>query len=231
MKIKILLSAVAAIGGSLLAAQADPADDVTAAAQKLGSESSYSWHTTVVVPPDSRFKPGPTDGKIADGMNYVKMTFGDNTTEIFMKGTNAVLTNPDGGWQTLADMDDSQFPGRMVAGMVRNFRTPSAQVQQLLSNTTNLQQTAGAYTGDLTAAGAKTLLSFRGRGGANISNPSGTVQFWVANGELAKYEFHVKGTTTFNDNDVTIDRDTTVEIKDAGATKIDMPDDAKKLMP
>jgi hypothetical protein len=231
MKTKALLSVAAALTGSVLAVQAGPADDVTAAAQKLGTESSYSWHTTVVVPEDSQFKPGPTEGKTASGTTYVKLSFGDNETEIYMKGTNAVLTNPDGGWQTLADLaNDDQGPGRFMVGMVRNFRTPVSQAADLVAGAKNLVQANGAYTSDLTPDAAKKMLSFR-RGGAGASNASGSVQFWVANGELTKYEFHVKGTVSFNGNDRDIDRDTTVEIKNVGSTKIDMPDDAKKLMP
>jgi hypothetical protein len=231
MKMKLLLSAVAAFTGSLVVTQAGPADDVAAAAQKLGGESSYSWHTTVVVPEDSQFKPGPTDGKTADGMTYVKLSFGDNDTEIYMKGTNAVLTNPDGGWQTLADLaSDDQGPGRFMVGMVRNFRAPSQQAAELAAGVKDLEETNGTYAGDLTPEAAKRMLSFR-RNGAGASNASGTAQFWVANGELTKYEFHVKGTISFNGNDRDIDRDTTVEIQNVGATKIEMPDDAKKLMP
>jgi len=142
LKMKIMFSAVAAFVGSLVITHAGPADDVSAAAKKLGGESSYSWHTTVVVPEDSQFKPGPTDGKSAEGMNYVKLSFGDNTTEIFMKGTNAVLSNPDGGWQTLADLaNDDQGPGRFMVGMVRNFRTPAEQAADLAAGVKDLQDT------------------------------------------------------------------------------------------
>ena len=228
---KIMFSVIAAFVGSLVITHAGPADDVAAAAKKLGGESSYSWHTTVVVPEDSQFKPGPTEGKTADGTTYVKMTFGDNDTEIFMKGTNAVLSNPDGGWQTLADLaGDNQGPGRFMVGMVRSFRAPSGQAADLAAGVKDLQETNGAYAGDLTPDAAKKMLSFR-RGGAGASNASGTAQFWVANGELTKYEFHVKGTVSFGGNDRDVDRDTTVEIKDVGATKIEMPADVKKLMP
>jgi hypothetical protein len=233
MKIKILLSATVLLTGSLLAAQASPADDVASAAQKLGGEPGYSWHVTVVVPEGSRFRPGPQDGKTGGGVTYIKMSFRNDETQVYMKGTNVVVTDPDGGWETLADMaSDDQGPGRFIVGTIRNFKTPAAQAADLVAGAKELQQTNGAYAGDLTADAAKKLLSFRGRGGnANISNPSGTVQFWAANGELTKYKFHVKGTVTFNGNDVDIDRDTTVEIKDAGATTIDVPGDVKKLMP
>jgi hypothetical protein len=217
--------------GPLLAAQAGPADDVTAAAQKLGTESSYSWHATTVVPPDAQFRPGPTEGKTANGLTYVKMSFRDNESEIYMKGTNAVMTDPDGGWQTLAEASqDDQGPGRFMTGMVRNFRTPAKQAADLAADCKDLTMTNGAWTSDLTADGAKKMLTFRRGGGANVTNPSGSATFWIANGELTKFETHVKGSVSFNGNDMDVDRDTTVEIKDVGTTKIDVPDDVTKKL-
>lgn len=231
MKTKILLSAVL-FTGSLLASQAGPADDVTSAAQKLADQPSYTWHTTTVVPESSRFKPGPVDGKIEKGnVTYVKMSFGDNTTEIYMKGTNAVLTDPDGGWQTLANIDDSQFPGRMLAGMVRNFKAPATQVAALVADCKDLQQTNGAYSSDLTENGAKNLMMFRRRGGnQSITNLTGSATFWLNNGELTKYQTHLTGTTTFNGNDVNLERTTTVEFSDVGSTTVNIPDDVKKKL-
>ena len=231
MKMNVLCSSAVVFLGPLLAAQAGPADDVTAAAQKLGSESSYSWHTTVVVPPDSQYHPGPTDGKTTAGVTYVKMNFRGNDSEIYMKGTNAVLTDPDGGWQTLAEVSqDDQGPGRFMTGMVRNFRPPAKQAADLAADCKDLTMTNGAYSSDLTADGAKKMLMFRRGGQANVTNPSGSAMFWIANGELTKFETHVKGTMSFNGNDVDVDRDTTVEIKDVGTTKIDVPDDVAKKM-
>jgi hypothetical protein len=232
MKTPVLLSAAAVFSASLLTVQAGPSDDVTAAAQKLAGESSYSWETTVVVPPDARFKPGPTEGKTASGLTYVKMSFRNNTTEFYMQGTNAAVTNPDGGWQSLSDLaGDDQGPGRFMAGMIRNFKTPASQAADVVADCKDLEQTNDAYASDLTPDGAKKLLQFRRGGSATVSNPSGTAMFWVKDGELTKFEYHVKGTVTMNDNDVDVDRDTTVTFSDVGSTKIDVPDDAKKLLP
>ena len=93
-----------------------------------------------------------------------------------------------------------------------------------------LKKDGDVYASDLTPEGAKTLLTFRRGGNATVSNPSGSVKFWIKDGTLSKYEFKVKGTVTFNDNPIDVDRDTTVEIKDVGTTKMDAPDEAKKLL-
>lgn len=234
MKTKVLFSAAAMLAGSILAAQADPKDDVTAAAQKLADSGNYSWHVTTVAPADSRFRPGPMDGKMQGGVIYMKGSFRDNTWEFYAKGTNIVVNDPDNGWETLADAESDQGPGRFIGMMARNFKTPAPQAMDLAADAKDLTQADGVYSGNLTEDGAKKLLAFRrGRRGAqaNVSNPSGTVKFWVQDGQLTKFEYHVKGTMTFNDNDVTVDRDTTIEIKDAGATKIAMPDDVRKMLP
>ena len=229
----ILLSVTALMAGSLAAAYADPAGDVTSAAQKLSSGANYSWRTTVVVPEGTRFRPGPTDGKEAGNLTDVKMTMRDNHVEIIMNGTNTVLTDPDDGtWEKLSDVD-TQGSGRYMTYMVRDFRAPAAQAVDLASDAQSLQQSGNSYSGALTEDGAKKFLPFgRGRrgGNASVTNPSGMVTFWIDNGQLTKFEYHVKGTVTFNGNDRPIDNDTTVEIKDVGTTQIQVPDDAKKLM-
>ena len=81
--------------------------------------------------------------------------------------------------------------------------------------------------------GAKSQLMFRGRGGGNgpeISGAKGSVKVWVKDGLIAKYEIMVKGTVSFNGNDRDIDRTTTVEIKDIGSTKVEVPEEAKKKL-
>jgi len=87
MKLKMGISAVAFLAASLLAADSSTRDDVKAAAKKLGDQANYSWNTTVVVPEGTQFKPGPSEGQAEkDGFTRLTMHFGDNTTDVFMKG-------------------------------------------------------------------------------------------------------------------------------------------------
>ena len=232
MKKNIMISALALLAVPLYAADASPKDDVVAAAQKLAATASYSWHQTVVVPEDAPFKPGPTDGKTEKGgATYVKMSFGDNETEIVMLGSKAALTDPDGNWQSLTNLENNnEGPGRFMVGMVRNFRAPVAQATNLVATVKELKKDGDVYSGDLTEAGAKELLTFRRGGGANVSNPQGSAKFWIKDGVLSKYEFAVKGKVDFNGNEFDVDRDTTVEIKDVGTTKVNVPADAKKVL-
>ncbi len=47
---------------------------------------------------------------------------------------------------------------------------------------------------------------------------------------LAKYERKVSGKVTFNGNDRDVQRTTTVEIKEIGSAKMDVPDAAMKKL-
>lgn len=234
MKKSLLFGTLALLAGPLLVIAADPKDDVTNAAKKLGDSANYTWHTTVVVPEDAQFKPGPTDGKTEKGgLTYVKLSFGDNTTEFVTKGGSAVITDPDGKWQSLTNLENnSEGPGRFMVRMVRNFKAPDAQAVQLAAAAKELKKDGDVYSSDLTEDGAKAMMTFGGRrgGGPTITNPSGSAKFWIKDGVLTKYEFKVKGTMSFNDNDINVDRDTTVEIKDVGSTKVTVPDEAKKQL-
>jgi hypothetical protein len=233
MKSHILITlAVSALGFSLHAA--DSKDDLTAAIKKLGDKENYSWRTTVEVPETARFKPGPTEGMAEkDGYTLIKMSFGDNETKAVFKGDKGAAINPDGEWQSLADLANAEGPARFMGAMLRNFKAPVDQATQLAGFAKELKKDGDVYSSDLTEEGAKTFLSFRRRSGGdapNITNPKGTVRFWIKDGMLTKYVFNVKGTVSFNGNDIDQDRTSTVEIKDVGSTKVTVPEEAKKKL-
>lgn len=235
MKRNILFGAAAWVAGSLMAADSNPKDDLTAAASQLGYKANYSWKTTVVVPESAQFRPGPTEGKTEkDGFTQVKLSFGDNTAQAVIKGDKAAVTNRDGEWQSLADLDNAEGPRRFLGFFVRNIKTPAVQAAEIAAGAKDLKKEGDAYAGELTEAGAKALLSFRPRGGGgdgpSISDAKGSVKFWLKDGALSKYEFKVKGKVSFNGNDRDVDRTTTVEIKDVGTTKVEVPEAAKKKL-
>jgi hypothetical protein len=236
MKKSILFGAVTLIAGTLLAADSE---DVKGAAKKLAAQGNYSWKTTVVVPEGSRFRPGPTEGKTEkDGYTWLSMSFGDNSTEAVIKGEKGAA-KLEGEWRSLTEMADDggqPGPGTFMARMLRNYKTPAVEAEDIASKAKELKKDGDAFSGDLTEDGAKDLLRFRGgrRAGGDgpppARNAKGSVKFWVKDGQLAKYEYKVSGTVTFNGEDRDVDRTTTVEIKDVGKTKIEVPEDAKKKL-
>jgi hypothetical protein len=217
---------------SPLTASAGPKDEVAAAAKKLAEQPNSSWKSTVAVPEGTQFRPGPTEGKTAkDGVTHVVTSFGDNKIEVVTKGDKAAVLNQEGVWQSTAELESAEGPARFLAFFARSVRTPAAQATELAPFAKDLKQDGDTIVSDLTEEGAKTLLGFRrGGDGPAVSNAKGSVKFWIKDGDLVKYEFKVQGTIRFNETDVDIDRTTTVEIKDVGKTKVDVPEEAKKAV-
>jgi hypothetical protein len=150
-----------------------------------------------------------------------------------MKGDKVAITNREGEWQSMADLENAEGPGRWLAWMARGIKTPGTQAADLASAAQDLKKEGDAYSGALTEAGAKELMLFRrgaGGDGPSVSDAKGSVKFWVKDGLLAKYEFKVQGKVSFNDNEMEVDRTTTVEIKDVGATKVSVPEAARKKL-
>ena len=233
-------------------AQAAPKDEVSEAAKKLSEKGNYSWKQSTENAGGGGgggggrgFGGGPTEGKTADGMTYLSVTRRDDAkTEVVLKGDKGAVKAQD-EWQSLAELAEAAQGGgqggglgRFMANQYRNFKAPAAQAQELIGQVKDIKKEGDAYTGELTEEGVKTLMSFgggRGRGGQGggqaqgpaVSGGKGTAKFWVKDGVLAKYEYNVQGKVTFGDNEREINRTTTVEIKDVGNTKVEVPAEAK----
>jgi hypothetical protein len=245
MKSLLLCSTTLLAAASLMAADKD---DVTSAVQKLAAADNYSWTTTREGGQNGAG--GASKGKAQkDGLLWTSMTARDNTVEGYVKGGKGALKTED-GWQAVDLAAGARGGGgggggggRGTGVMLRNLKAPTAQAEDILSKTTVIAKAGDAYTGDLTEEGAKALLALggggrRGGGGGGggggapaISNPKGSVKFWITDGVMTKYQFKVSGTRKNQDgDDVAIDRTVTVEIKDIGTTKIDVPDEAKSKL-
>jgi hypothetical protein len=241
MKQFALLAAALVLSGSI-AALAGPADDVKAAAKKLSEKGSYSWKATTESAGfgggGGRFR-SPTEGKVGkDGLVHLKMTFGENVTEAFRRGESVAIKSQSGAWRTPDELSDGGGgPGRgaFAGRMIQNTALPAEQAAELAGKVKDLKEADGVYSGDLTEEGAKSLMRFGARGGGGggpeVRNAKGTVKFWIKDGVLSKYEYKVQGAMAGRDgNEREIDRTTTVEISDVGATTVTAPEEAKKKL-
>lgn len=228
------------VAGSAGVAKAGPKEDVQAAAKKLADSDNYSWTQTT----ESGFGTQEVKGKAQkDGLTWVSMSFGDNTFEVVRKGEKGAMKTPD-GWKTFEELEqaagDQPGPGRFMGRMARNFRAPAEQAAEAAGKVKDLKESNGAWAGELTEEGAKEMLSFGGRGGRRgggqggqggqgpeVKNAKGSAKFWVKDGVLSKVEYKVEGTMNFQGEDRDISRTTTVEIKDVGNTKIELPAEIK----
>ncbi|MBP7949442.1 MAG: hypothetical protein KA004_07280 [Verrucomicrobiales bacterium] len=249
MKPTIVLS-LALLTAPLWAAD-NAADEVKAAAKKLAEAPNYSWTTTTKVPDDSRFKPGPTEGKTEkDGCSWVSSSFGERKFESLIKNGNA-LSKTEDGWKTSEEIraaresggDSAEQGGRDrrrggggFGSMARSFKTPAAQAEDLADKSKELKKDGDAFSGDLTEAAIKEMLSFgrrrpdSGEGPPAPTETKGSVKFWIKEGTLSKMEIHVEGIMKFGDTERKIDRTSTTEIKDVCTTKLDVPEEAKKKL-
>ena len=231
MRTNLLTASLAFVAASVLAA--DPKETVVNAAKKLADTDNYTWKQTSENAGGGGFGGGTSEGKIQkDGYTWFSMTMRDNTIEAVKKGEKGAIKNQE-GWRSLTEAaGGDRGPGTFMARRLQNFKAPAAQAGELAAKAKDLKQDGDSYSGDLTEEGAKSLLTFGGRGGngPEVSGAKGSVKFWIKDGTLAKYETKVKGTVSFNGNDRDVDRTTTIEIKDIGSTKISVPEEAQKKL-
>lgn len=238
MKRHILIGVVALVAGPLLAADSSPKDDVLAAAKKLADKDNYSWHAVTDFGANSPFGPLTSDGKTEkNGYTTITSIGNDNTTEGVVKDKKAAVKT-DEGWKTadevIAGSGGGPDPSVFMARRLQNLRLPAADLEDLASKVKELKKDGDAYSGELTEEGAKALLTFgfgrRGGPPPATSNAKGSVKFWIKDGTITKFESRISGKRDFNGEEREIERNTTVEVKDVGATKVNVPDDAKKKL-
>ena len=247
-----LAPCIAAAFSSALAF-ASPADDIAAAAKKLGDAPNYAWTVTTEFA-NSQFPVVPAEGVTEKGgYTVVTTSFNGNTRQTVRKGEQIAMQNRDGEWMTLEELRQ-QFAGAGGAGgggargggrggFGMFGGGPQGDFAKDVANyATKLKDAKvvdGAIVGTLAAEDAAALLTFGrgGRGGGDAPTPpapknaSATVKIWLKDGAVAKYVINVKGSiTTPNGDDRDIDLTTTTEIKDVGSTKVVVPEGAKKKL-
>ena len=259
MKSNHYLTAAMLLAFPLVSAQAGPKDDVAKAIKELEGNYSWTLTMKRPERPDSaggnnsnRWGSGTSEGKTSDGIVYLKSTRGDRTMESLVKGDKAA-TKGDDGWTMVeetastsgADGSGTDERRRRWRGRsLQNYKSPATQAEELVGKIAELKQDGDAYTGELTEEAAKEMVSFgggRNRGGGDAAGadrperpqPTGakaTVKFWIKDGVLSKYETIVAGKIKFNEREMDLARTTTVEFKDVGKTKIEIPDSLKEKL-
>jgi len=221
--------------GLLLAADSSPKDTLVSASKKLADQPNYSWKTTVETPGEPT---GTVEGKAErDGATVLAMARGEQTFSAVLKGAKGAIKTEE-GWKTLTDAggQDSGKTGatRFVARSLQNFKAPATEIANLAGKTEDLKVAEGVYSGVLSEETVKELLVHRARsGGGNspeVSGARGSIKFWIKDGLLSKYEYHVQGAFSFNGSDREINRTHTTEIKEVGTTKVSVPDEAAKKL-
>jgi hypothetical protein len=250
MKTTTLLTLTTLLAAPLWAAE--PAEELKAAAKKLAGQS-YSWtsKSDFGQPAGEQAQgrgrgigSGSVSGKTEkDGFTLLTFTMGENTSEAVLKGDKVAIKTGEewkSGEELTADGGGGNAPnrGRFMAMRVQRTKLPAAEVQEMAGSLKELKKDGDTYTGALSADAIKQVFSFGGgrRPGADNNAPAGldtsglkgSAKFWLKDGAVTKYETKVEGKMTFRDNEREVSRTTTIEIKDVGTTKVEVPADAKK---
>ena len=159
-----------------------------------------------------------------------------------MEGNKCIVQSFDMGWVSLdelakepAEINGAPNPNQYLVRNLTNYKLPESMAADLVNKAAALKKDADTkdgdtYESDLTEDGAKELL-LTGRSGSTaglvISAAKGHLKFWINNGLLLKFEFHITGTISFNGSSRDIDRTTTVVIRDVSNTKVNIPGDIK----
>ena len=233
---------ISTIALSLLAASLSSAgetnsnDEARTAVSKLKEQPNYSWVSTLEMV-DMPFTPEPQHGKTEkDGVSIVTQDFNGETTKAAFKGGKVVVFF-DGEWQSVSNPDSDDFMDRaaMTARFLAGSGTAAKQAEELLGMTQTLKAgDDGVLAGDLTEKGVQDLLSFGPRRGnaPGAKNAKGSAKFWLKDGALVKFQSHIQGRIPFGPEQEERDMDITrtVEIKDVGKTKVEVPEEAKKKL-
>jgi len=233
MKTFLLFFSIATL--ARIGCSADALQKVTEAAKQVGSKPNYSWATMTREGDGSPGKLGPIQGKAEkDGVTFLEFVVGGVPVEVCMKDKKGAAKALE-GWQTFDEIARTSGTAAAVVRFLRIYKAPVAESTDLASNTKGLKEEEGVFSGELKEEVVKELLLFgvrrrEGEEPPKTSDAKGDIKFWIKEGALTKYEIKVQGKVAIGDRENEINRTTTVQIKDAGTTKIDVPPEALEKM-
>ncbi len=230
MKHILITGFVSMLTASILAADNDGAKDAKAAARGLGQQKNYSWVSTSRSEAGSpSWRQGPINGQTEkDGYTYIKFDIGDNTIEAAWKGPKSAVTI-ESVWTGADELTGDQA---WIAAALKAYRPPAREAEQLAEGATQLaKQADGTLSGALKDETVKELLLMGRRSDTPPKDVKGSVKFWLKDGTLPKYEYNLQGKIQGRDGqELDLNRTTTVEIKNLGSTKVQLPEEAKKKL-
>lgn len=232
MKKTLVIGFIGIMASWLSAADSSPKDKLTNAAKQLGDKPNYSWTTTTKEADGGPGRLGPIDGKTEkDNLTFLSLTPGGIPVEVYMKGNKGAAKALE-GWQTFDEIAQTSGTAAAIVGFLRSYKAPAAQSAELAGNAKELKEADGAISGELKDDAIKEmlLLGARRREGQEppkTTDAKGSVKFWIKEGALTKYEINVQGKVSAGDRTFDINRTMTVEIKDVGSTKLEVPAEAR----
>ena len=231
----ITFGLIAIIGQLASAADSSSRETLAKASQDLAGKTNYSWTASTMDADGTPAKINPIDGKAEKGgVTYLSFIVGGVPVEVCMKGEKGSAKALE-GWQTFDEIAQTSGTAAAVVRFLRSYKAPAPESAALIEKVKDLKEEEGAFSGELQDEATKeyVLIGTRRREGAEpptTSDTQGSVRFWIKDGVVTKYEIKVQGKVTTAEKESTINRTTTVNIKDVGATKMDVPAEALEKM-
>lgn len=199
------------------------AQKLESAIERLDREPGYRWVCEIEVPEDVRFRPGSETGTtVQGGATHATVSFGSRLTQIVIDGNKAAVTNRDGRWETVSLSNQGYGSEGFAVSMAKRIEPPAAEAKALVIELSSMKTDGDVIVGTLSADEAKDRLETRRRD-ESVEDAKGTVRFWMTDGVLTKYVLRVEGTLVDGDQRRETWRQTTVEVKGIGTTKLDVP--------
>ncbi len=235
MKQALITGLIGLLASTLATAESTPQDKVVSAAKQLADKPNYSWTTTTKEGDGSPGRVGPIEGKAEKGgLIFLSFSIGAVPVEVYMNGQKGAAKATE-GWQTFDEIAQTSGTAAAVVRYLRTYKAPATESAALSGKVKDLKEAEGVLSGDLNDEAVKELLERgarrrEGQDPPKIENPKGSVKFWIQGGVLTKYEINVQGKVTAGERELDVNRTATIEIKDAGSTKLEVPAEAKQKM-
>jgi len=235
MKQALVIGLTGLLACTLSAADSSPRGKLLNATKQLGDKPNYSWTTTTKEGDGSPGRVGPIEGKAEKGgLTYLSFAVGAVPVEVYMNGQKGAAKALE-GWQTFDEIAQTGGTAAAVVRYLRVYKAPGAESAALSEKVKDVKEAEGVISGELKEEAVTELLERgarrrEGQEPPKISGPKGSMKFWIQDGVVTKYEVNVQGKVTAGDREFDVNRTTTVEIKDVGSTKLEVPAEAKAKM-
>ena len=235
MKHTLIIGLVSLLAHTLSAADSGPQAKLLNATKQLGDKPNYSWTATTKEGDGSPGRVGPIAGKAEKGgLTYLSFEIGAVPVEVYMNGQKGAAKALE-GWQTFDEIAQTGGTAAAVVRYLRVYKAPGAESAALSEKAKDVKEAEGVLSGELKEEAVKELLERgarrrEGQEPPKIAGPKGSMKFWIQDGALTKYEVNIQGKVTAGDREFDVNRTTTVEIKDVGSTKLEVPAEAKAKM-
>ncbi len=245
MKIALVLGVAVALCGSA------PDEELDKAAAKAAEMAKYAFKLTSKIEGMGGGGGGgggagarPTDCKV-DKDVAIEIKAGDQTA--YKKGEVLVYKEGD-AWKKYERQQGGGGGGGQggnrsarTMGLLAGLRTPHEMLADFGKKLKEVKKAEAkenectVFSGDLTDEAAKDLGRLGGRGGGGGGGAeftySGNAKLWVnAEGAIVKFEIFTNAKGKIRDRDMDIKATRTYEISDVGSAKVEVPEDAAKVL-